>query len=170
MIHANPLLNQWYIIYTRSRFEKKLYQALLKSGFQTFLPLIKEKRIWSDRLKTVIVPLLPSYVFVKINRTEFRDIYHYPGFVRFISNEGQPSTIREEEISLLDNIVKNGFKAQQVTPCRVGDKVRVIKGPLKDWEGCVERKAGQSRITFQFDGFQQAICVEVSARDVERIK
>lgn len=50
----------WYAIYTKSRFEKKVHRDLQQSKFQVFLPLVKEIKKWSDRIKTVSVPLLPS--------------------------------------------------------------------------------------------------------------
>jgi transcriptional antiterminator RfaH len=162
--------SKWYAIYTKSRFEKKLYSALLSSGFEVFLPLIKEKRKWSDRLKTVVVPLLPSYVFVKMLKTRINYLYNYEGVVRLVSFEGRPCEIREEEIALLERIVTHGYHVQ-TTPlsCQRGDVVRIIRGPLKGWEGRVEGQRGNSRIVFQFTSLQQCLSVEVDLRDVEKV-
>ncbi len=160
---------KWYAIYTKSRFEKKIHKALQKSGFQTFLPLIKEKRVWSDRIKTVEVPLFPSDVFINAAKVQFPQIYLFPGFVRFISFEGKPCEIKEKEIHLIEKIITHGFPVQQTACCQVGDLVRIIRGPLKGWEGRVESKKGNSRIVFHFEGLQQAISVEVGMGDVEKI-
>ncbi|MCB9267675.1 MAG: UpxY family transcription antiterminator [Lewinellaceae bacterium] len=160
---------KWHAIYTKSRFEKKIYRALAQSEFEAFLPLIKEKRVWSDRLKTVEVPLLPSYVFVKVPKNCIHQLYYYPGFVRYVSFGGKPCVVRQEEIELLEQIVRHGFQAQQSVICNVGDAVRVIRGPLKGWEGRVELKKGGTRIVFQFNSIQQAISVEVEVSDVERV-
>ncbi len=160
---------KWYAIYTRSRFEKKVYNVLIKLGCTSFLPLVKEKRLWSDRLKTVTVPLLPSYVFTRITTAEFSKVYSCPGFVRFVSFEGKPSEIREDEINLLKTIVTHGFQAKQGVRYEVGERVRIIRGPLKDWEGCVESKKGQTRVTFQIDSIQQTISVDVKLADIEKI-
>ena len=151
-------------------FEKKIYQALQKAGFKAFLPLIKEQRRWSDRIKTVEVPLFPSYVFVNVREVEFPQIYYFPGFVRFISFEGKPCTIRSEDIDLMQQIITHGFPIQQAVNCKVGDLVRIIRGPLKGWEGRVECKKGQSRIVFHFDCIEQAFSVEVRLSDVERVE
>jgi transcription antitermination factor NusG len=159
----------WYAIYTRSRFEKKINGALLKKGFTTFLPLIKEKRKWSDRLKTIEVPLLPGYVFVKIWKEQIPMLYTLPGFVRIVSFEGNPCKVKEKEISLLKKIVQFGFKVQQVTKCDVGDEVEITRGPFRGWHGKVEDTIGNSRIIFQFDSFQQGISVEVNLSEIEKI-
>lgn len=168
-MNSHALNSKWYAIYTRSRCEKKIYNALIQSGFETFLPMIKEKRAWSDRVKTVQVPLLPSYIFIKAKIAEFSKAYYCPGFVKFVSSEGQPCEIEENEINLLKNIITNGYKVKKNDGFVVGEMVRITRGPLRGWEGKIDRKKGGSRIVFQFDSIQQSICVEVGAADVEKI-
>lgn len=173
--HLSPVIcsatipTKWYAIYTRSRFEKKIYRALQKSEFEAFLPLIKEKRVWSDRLKTVEMPLLPSYVFVKLPKNKIHYIYNYPGFVRFVCFEGKPCVIKEEEIVLMEKIVTHGFPVEKSSHCGVGDYIRVIRGPLKGWEGRVECNRNKSKIVFVIEGIGQAISVEVGMENVERL-
>jgi transcription antitermination factor NusG len=160
---------KWYAVYTKYRFEKKLYQDLQKSKLQAFLPLVKEKRVWSDRLKTVLVPLLPSYVFVKLRQQNIHQIYNYPGVVRLVSFEGKPCEIKEEEIGLLEKIIAHDFPVQTTLSCGIGDSVRIVQGPLKGWEGKVETTKGESRIVFQITSILQSISVEVEMKYVERI-
>ena len=57
----------WYVVYVRSRYEKKVHQLLQEKGIESSLPLIKTVRIWSDRKKKVEVPLFKGYVFVYID-------------------------------------------------------------------------------------------------------
>ena len=164
---------KWYAIYTRSNFEKKIYDHLLKAQYEVFLPLVKEKRVWSDRIKTMLVPLLPSYVFVKLDKQHLQKVYYYPGVVRLVSSEGKPCEIREEEIQFMENIVTHGFKVHPNTnscPCGVGDCVRIIRGPLKGWEGTVEHTKGHSRVVFQIASLLQGVSVEVEMGDVEVVK
>lgn len=160
----------WYAIYTRSRFEKKVHHDLQQSKFQVFLPLIKEKKAWSDRIKTVSVPLLPSYVFVKLDRQSIPRLNYYPGVVRLVTFDRKPCEVREEEIQLLKQLTTHGVNIQQVVNCEVGNKVRITQGPLKGWEGNVEAKKGHSRIVFQIASILQCISVEVNMGDVELVK
>ncbi len=160
----------WYAIYTRSRFEKKVHHDLEKSNFQVFLPLIKEKKMWSDRIKTVSVPLLPSYVFVKLDRQSIPRLNYYPGVVRLVTFDRRPCEVREEEIQLLQQITTHGMHVQQAVHCGVGDKVRITQGPLKGWEGNVESVKGHSRIVFQIASILQCISVEVNMGDVEMVR
>ena len=63
---------KWFVIYTRSRFEKKIYQELLKINIESYLPLQKKLKQWSDRKKWVEEPLFRSYIFVKIDNLFYR--------------------------------------------------------------------------------------------------
>lgn len=170
-VTSAPGLANWYALYTRSRFEKKIHADLLKWKLEAFLPLVKEQHLWSDRLKTIQVPLLPSYVFVKGSAAEVRRVTWLDGVVRLVSFEGKPCVIREAEISLLNDIVLHGFKAQcsDAQDCKVGDLVRIVRGPMKGWEGRVQLRCGQARVVFQIESIRQVISVEVGVGDVERV-
>lgn len=159
----------WYAICTKSRCEKKLFSQLKKAHFHAFLPLRKEKRQWSDRIKTVETPLLPSYVFVRTSPKEFRHIYPFPGFARFLSFQGKPAPIKEREIILLQNIITFKKAINQQVNYRVGDRVRINSGPFKGWEGRIDRQLGSHRVAFQLESLGQAICVEVEKDVVEVI-
>jgi len=162
--------HNWYAIYTRCRFEKKIYSRIQKLGIEAFLPLIKEERVWSDRVKTVEIPLLPSYVFVRTIDSELSNLYYIPGFVRIVSFEGKPYKINEKDIELIKTIIVGGIPIEHTNRCTKGDRVKVVRGPLKDWEGYVQEIKRQSRITFYFDGIDQFLSVEIAMQDVEIIR
>lgn len=154
--------NYWYVIYTRSRFEKKVYADLRKLGFHAFLPLKKETRKWSDRTKVIEAPLLPSYVFVYTTPCKFKDIYLIRGFTKFISFEGKPSRIKEEEIQLIQNIITHELPVK-VSEYKLGDYVEVQKGPLAGWRGRVKFTKGKSNVIFDLDSLDYALSVEIEA-------
>jgi hypothetical protein len=47
---------------------KKVYARLVEKGIETFLPLQKRLKQWSDRKKLVDEPLFRSYIFVRIGQ------------------------------------------------------------------------------------------------------
>ena len=58
---------KWHVIYTAPRAEKKVNERLESQGVETYLPLQKTLRQWSDRKKKVSIPLFNSYVFVRVD-------------------------------------------------------------------------------------------------------
>jgi len=57
----------WYAVYTKSRMEKKVSLRLEEAGIESYCPVTKRKKQWSDRKKIVEEVLFRSYVFVNID-------------------------------------------------------------------------------------------------------
>ena len=55
----------WYVLYTKSRQEKKVAESLQAIGIEAFCPLVTVVKQWSDRKKKVQLPLINSYIFSK---------------------------------------------------------------------------------------------------------
>lgn len=129
---------KWLAVYTRPRWEKKIDSLLQQRGVESYCPLNKVRRKWSDRIKTVEEPLFKSYVFVKINDEERTAVRMIPGVINFVYWEGKPAVIREREIAVirkfLDEYENVEVKAMQVA---INQRVRVLAGPLMDQEGKV---------------------------------
>ncbi|HMI01426.1 MAG TPA: UpxY family transcription antiterminator [Pedobacter sp.] len=60
----------WKVVYTRSMWERKTTQLLIQKGIHAYCPLVRSKRKWADRMKTVEIPLFSSYIFVHVNLKE----------------------------------------------------------------------------------------------------
>ncbi|HEV3249719.1 MAG TPA: transcription termination/antitermination NusG family protein, partial [Puia sp.] len=48
---------KWWVVYTKPRWEKKVNQFLTEKGMESYCPLNKVRKKWSDRVKTVEEPL-----------------------------------------------------------------------------------------------------------------
>src|SRR5438876_9530362 len=59
--------SHWYAVQTRARHEKVVSERLQEQGLTTFLPMISEVHRWSDRRKTVELPLFSCYVFARMS-------------------------------------------------------------------------------------------------------
>ena len=57
---------KWFVVYTKSRCEKKVADLLTKKGIENYCPLNRVQKQWSDRKKIILAPLFTSYVFVRI--------------------------------------------------------------------------------------------------------
>ena len=65
----------WYVVYTKSKQEKKVAEGLKKLGIEAYCPLVTVMKQWSDRKKKVEVPLINSYVFVNIDERQRDDVF-----------------------------------------------------------------------------------------------
>ena len=94
-------IKNWYAIFTKPRSEKKVLQRMLDNDIEAFLPLIKTVRQWSDRKKTLEVPLIPSYIFVFLPERELYRTLPIQGTVSVLKHLGKPAKVREVEIENL---------------------------------------------------------------------
>jgi transcription antitermination factor NusG len=133
-----PMSLKWFAIYTRPRWEKKVNGLLSQKGIESYCPLNKVRRKWSDRMKTVEEPLFKSYVFVKITDDERTAVRMTHGVVNFVYWNGKPAVIKEKEIQTIKRFLDEYENVEaikiDITP---GDQVQVIAGPMMDKEGKV---------------------------------
>jgi transcription antitermination factor NusG len=136
---------KWLAIYSRPRWEKKVNQLLIEKGFESYCPLNKVRRKWSDRVKIVEEPLFKSYVFVKVNEEDRTGVRMTTGVINFVYWEGKPAVIKEKEINAIKRFL-NEYENVEVQPMnlQVHQRVKITTGPLMDQEGEVlslQRKA-----------------------------
>ena len=143
---------RWYAVYTRSRAEKKTLEALEKSGIEAYLPLYKTLRQWSDRKKMVELPLIPSYVFVKIEETQYKKVLEVDGIVAFIKFENKLVAIPDQQIQFIKRLVEHGDDLNVISEkVEQGDLVRIASGPLRGTEGEVIETSGKQKFVLRID-------------------
>lgn len=120
----------WFVIHTKSRNEKKVADELLKLGIEAYCPMVTKIRVWSDRKKKVSVPLINSYVFVHLEDSKRNDVFEVNGVVRYIYWLQKPAIIRDEEIAILKDSLKNTFENFELQDYKKGDVVRLSQGPF----------------------------------------
>jgi transcription antitermination factor NusG len=131
-------VKKWLAIYTRPRWEKKVNQLLQEKGIESYCPLNKIRRKWSDRYKIIEEPLFKSYVFVKVNEDERKNVRLTNGAINFVYWDGKPAVIKEREIAAIRRFLDEyeQVEARQVE-VRVNQRVRITNGTLMDQQGTV---------------------------------
>jgi len=161
---------KWYAIYTNPRAEKQVRDRLMEAGVEVFLPLQKTYRIWSDRKKLVEVPLLSSYVFVKVTPLEFPKVYQSSGVVRFITFEGQPASIPQNQIDNLRLLINSDTEIEVTSEkFAQGDFVEVIRGSLVGLTGELIKTGSHSRVVVRIDRLDQNLIVNIPMTFLRRL-
>ena len=159
----------WWAVYTRHQHEKTVAGLLENKGFEVFLPLYESERRWKDRLKTLSLPLFPSYVFVRGEVERRLQIVSTPGAHMIVSNGSQFSEIPDGEIEAIRLAVSGPHRVEPHPLLKSGDWVRVIRGPLEGLEGILLRRRSSCRLVLTVSMLAQSAAVEVNAFDVEPI-
>jgi transcription antitermination factor NusG len=92
---------KWYVVYTKPRWEKKVYGLMAERGMEAYCPLNRVRKKWSDRVKWVEEPLFKSYVFVKAEEMELQNVRFINGVVNFVYWLGKPAIVKDKEIEII---------------------------------------------------------------------
>ena len=130
--------SKWLAVYTRPRWEKKVNQLLIEKGLESYCPLNKVRRKWSDRVKVVEEPLFKSYVFVKVNDEDRSAVRMTNGAINFVYWNGKPAVIKEKEITAIRRFLDE-YENVEARPVelKVNQRVRITSGTMMDNEGKV---------------------------------
>ncbi|MFV8322679.1 UpxY family transcription antiterminator [Flavobacterium sp. LB3P21] len=129
----------WYVVYTKPKWEKKVAEQLKNKGIECYCPLITQVRQWSDRKKKVEVPLFNSYVFVQLPDSERNAVFQSVGVVRYLFWLGKPAIVRDEEISVIKKWL-NPSEGNEVSVLsfQIGDAIQLDSGPFSNQKAIVQ--------------------------------
>ena len=145
----------WYVVYTKPRWEKKVHGLLSEHGIESYCPLNRTRKKWSDRIKWVEEPLFKSYVFVKISGEEQTTVRMINGVVNFVYWLGKPAIVREEEIATIKKFL-NEYKEVTAEPLTIGrdSRLKVQRGIFMDKEVRVlEVRGNKVRVVIESIGY-----------------
>lgn len=149
----------WYAVYTSARAEKKVKERFDESGIENYLPLRTEIRIWSDRKKKVLFPLIPGYIFVYVSPDNFLRVLNIPGVVSFLKEKAIPVAIPDNQIRRLRMMVDYAIDEVEYcsSPIEIGDVVEVQQGELKGLTGELVEMRGKYKIVIRLQYFGCAL-------------
>ncbi len=163
---------RWYAVYVKYKMEKKVYAELQRKGVEGYLPLKKERRQWSDRIKIIEEPLLWGYLFVRISNKEYYDVLVIPGALKYVCFEGKATPIPDEQIEELKLFMQYANESVTVTsePIEKGDLVKVCSGPFKNLIGEVVEIRGKQRLVLRFGTLGCCIHADLGMNKMEVVK
>jgi transcription antitermination factor NusG len=161
--------SKWYALRVRSRHEDAVARHLDARGLESFLPLYKSQRRWSDRLKEIDLPLFPGYVFCHFDAMNRLPILTVPGVVHIVGIGKTPAPIDEAQIAAIQVAVKSGLPSEPWPSLCVGHRVRIEQGPLLGIEGTLLGFRGQRRLLLSVTLLQRSVAVQVDEAWVQAI-
>jgi len=159
---------KWYAAYTKPRAEKKVFERLLRAGFEAYLPLRRVQKKWSDRLKWVEEPLIRSYIFVRITEREYYDVINTPGMVRYVTFEGKAASIPDKQIEALRLLLLEGAELEVSTEYfQPGQKITIRAGMLLGMQGELVEYRGRKKVLVRLGDTGQNLLVTVGLEMLE---
>lgn len=141
------MAKNWYVIHTYSGYENKVKTNLEKRVesmnmedkiFRVLVPMEDEIEIKSGKKKIVKRKVFPGYVLVEMDLTDdsWYVVRNTPGVTGFVGSGSKPIPLMEHEVAAI--LRQMGLeKVRAKIDVNIGQSVRVITGPFKDFIGVV---------------------------------
>ena len=157
----------WYVLHVKPRTEKKVVGYLRCYRLFAHLPVfVKVSRIQRRKVSREL-PLFPGYVFTRLHPEERLAMLKSNLIVQTIPVERPRRMIHQ--LRQIAHASRSAAGLKPVDPCRVGDYVRVVSGPMYGTEGYVIRRGRDASLCLNVDILGTAVEVSVALMDLEKI-
>ena len=165
--------NNWWVVKTRSRAEKKLEKLLNDAGWEACCPTYTTIRQWSDRKKKIQIPLISCVVFVRENEVPSNDLYQYSQVISVLKEHAKPALVRDSELQNLmilcgqwqeDLIAQENYNSY-----KPGDSVEVISGNFKGMKGEMIKTQGKHKLVVSIKSLQMSFSILVPKTQLKPI-
>ena len=153
--------DEWYAVPTRSRHETLVAQQLTADRIPHWLPLVERRRRWSDRYRTVAMPLFPGYLFINLNIERHLAVRQKRGVVRIVGSNNTAVPVPQHEIVAVWRLVRSDLQYDPFPHLVAGTIVEVRRGPLRGHRGILERKKNRHRLILSISLIGQGVAVEI---------
>jgi transcription antitermination factor NusG len=152
---------RWFAVRVKSRAEKAVAMMARNKGFEEFLPVYASRNRWSDRTKSVEMPLFPGYVFCRLNPERRLPVLTIPGVLHFVGIGKTPLPVADAEVAAIRQAVECGLSAEPWPYLEVGQRVRLERGPLAGIEGILVDAHKDQRLIVSVTLLQRSVAVGI---------
>ena len=151
----------WYALTVRPQHEKAVADQLQAKALESYVPLYRARRRWSDRSKTIELPLFSRYTFCRFSFEQRLRVLQTPSVVSIVGFGGKPCPVSDQEIASIRQIVGSGLPMSPWPFVRVGQRVRICRGVLEGMEGILSREKSGFRVVVNVELLNRAVAVEI---------
>jgi transcription antitermination factor NusG len=155
---------EWFAVSVKPRHEKKVAHVLDNKGYETFLPLYKQRHQYAARMRDFELPLFPGYVFSRFDLLKRLPVMITPGVSRILGVGIDPTPVDPVEIASLRTALDKAVSAKALPFLQTGNKVRISGGPLRGVEGIIVLVRSEPRIVLSATLLQRSVLVEVDSK------
>lgn len=155
--------------YTLPQCERTLQTKLQRNGVECFLPMRRETRKWTDRQKTIDVPVFPNYIFIRTTMAKRFELLTNRELVKYVTFGDAPATVRDEEMALLQLVQEHDTdttivpQQQRLQP---GNRVTINTGKFAGAKGVLIREDDRNNVVVELTAVRHLIKLHVDASQV----
>ncbi|MBJ6369750.1 transcription termination/antitermination protein NusG [Snuella sedimenti] len=152
----------WYVMYTKSNYEKKVFQEL-KVHFDIFFPTTKKIVQKSQAKRVLEKPLFKSYVFIYLkNEKERLKALRTNGVFNYVNIAGKPVIVTKKEIDTIKLFIGE-LSNIELAPYEIciGQKRRINFGPFSGYDCYIVDYNGNDKVIVRIDSLKSCVSAEL---------
>lgn len=158
----------WWCLHTKPRQEKTVGRELRKLGLTYYLPqILKEDRTPGGRKIRSVIPLFPSYMFLRGDQNQRVEAMRGNRLVNVLEVHDQATL--ERDLRQIHTVLSSGLPVKTEPTVPVGARVRVLSGPLENVEGTVIRRGNRDHFVALVHFLGQGAQVDLEDWQVEQL-
>jgi len=159
---VNQDCKNWYVLYTHSRCEFKVEEALKTKGVSVYLPVTKTLKKWSDRKKEITSPLFACYVFIYATERERLISLKNKQVTRCLTDAGRPAIIPNWQMENLKKMITVSPSISVIEGLSLGEEIKIRSGPLKGVEGILLNNENKKRLAISIKLLNRTVVAHLS--------
>ncbi|OAI23615.1 hypothetical protein A1351_19600 [Methylosinus sp. R-45379] len=139
---------RWYLAHTLPHKETSVEQRLRVQGFRHFMPRRIKTVRHARRMRNVLAPVFPRYIFVALDldRDRWRSVNGTIGIATLFMAQDRPLPVPYGVVETLIQSSDDRGQLRFEHNLQLGQKVRLISGPFSEALGLLERLDDSGRI------------------------
>lgn len=158
------LEENWYAMRVKAGSERLIATMARQKGYEEFVPVYRSRRRWSDRMKSLELPLFPGYVFCRLDPKFRLPLLTIPGVLHFVGIRNTPMAIDKGEIAAIQVAVQSNLPAEPWPYMEGGPMVEVHGGPFQRLVGQLVDSRNQCRLVVSMSSLRRAVAVEIDRK------
>lgn len=162
---------RWFAVYTNYKREKLVKKMFDQKAIESYLPIKKVVKQWSKKRRTMELPLMSCYIFVKIVEAEYVPVLETEHVLRFVKIGKDLIAIPENEIQTIKNILQDEieFEVEATRRLQEGDDVEIVAGSLMGTKGRLVEIEGKNRVLITLEHIQHTFRLSVEKHLIRKV-
>lgn len=160
-MHGMNSDSRWYALAVRSNSEKHAAAGLQQNKIENFLPLYRSRRVWSDRIKELDLPLFPGYVFARFALPHKVPVLRSPYVTSIVGFGNGPAPVPDQQIDQIRILVASKLPVSPWPFLEADQRVAITAGALRGIEGILIEVKSSWRVVVKIPLLQRAVATTI---------
>ena len=175
------MAKKWYVLHTYSGYEKKVKanldhrresMGMEDKIFEILVPTTLEEKLVNGKRRVTETNTYPGYVFVQMELDDlsWSVARNTPGVTGFVGADGKPAPLSRKEYADILRRTEPDAPRRTTTDLEVGQVVKIITGPLADFDGQIsEVNVDSGKVKVMVSIFGRETSVEMDFNQVSKV-